>query len=40
MNWWEKVGTFLMEHQVVCGLLVVVFLVLYCFVIYIEDKWG
>ena len=40
MSWFDSVGAFLMEHQMVCGLLAVGFLIIYCWVIYLEDKWG
>ena len=40
MKWFDYVGLWLIEHPVINGLLIVLFLVIYIWVIYIEDKWG
>lgn len=39
---WEKISEFMCSQtgQVWCAILLPVFVVGYCFLIYFEDKWG
>lgn len=40
MNWWNKIGTVLMNNPILCVMLIVIFVGLYVALIVFEDKWG
>ena len=39
MNWFDRIGIWMMQHPVVCLIIFVALMALYIWLIYIEEKW-